>query len=365
MKFPAFPLMDHLEMDNEGHVAAAGSIDPLHIVALHAERSWRSTSSRSRCGVARNRATVQSRLATAPAKTEQGGLGIALPEKPSTAPLPELKPLLPSTAKLPTPRRWRQRTITGRHIPTPCSRSKSNPRHSLSPTESDVDGNRALLNTSVDLERSDFDNESIDGRGLATPSSPHRPFSDRVGTAEAEIMRTGRRFSEAGDSATGSIEAGGSLDYADTLLSNSLEESSRDPLAAGLSLANLSTALDENSIWDQMWSVLGSGPSESVMETELSQVEDEPLGKTAEKHAFTTPWPQVHRPVSKVYGRPGSFGHALMRPGPVQSDLEATKVPGQHRPLRPKVREAVAQKALRESTPLHVRSIERFIHGVP
>lgn len=356
MRIPKLQCRDRLEMRcAQGHIMKCGPIDPLHIATLRSDRGQGSAEYR--------------RIATAPTQLLRAALRTPLcqesPVKPSTAPLPGIS-FLPNQVKWPQPRRWIQRnTSRGR-----TSASADSGEFERQVTPSDAEGrptNRTLMDTAL-TERSDGDLALLDE--AQRPCSPGRPcfpaldftmlpasvgsHLDRgrsFGSNAENTLASGRRTAGApevedrlfGASLEGSssLFGGNSMDAAQT---GSIDASSvNDPLLAGLSLGDLSTMLDENSIWERMWSVIGDGPTDSVL---LSQ---DSLAATS-----------AARPVVKMYGRRGSYGlsQALLRPGPTVSNVETTGLTGAHRPLRRKSREVAAKIALRDFNPLHINGVD-------
>jgi len=119
-----------------------------------------------------------------------------------------------------------------------------------------------------------------------------------------------------------------------------------DPFA-GTSLANLSTTLDESSVWDQMWSVIGSGPSDSIwMSSEGGMwMSQDSLAHGSKSCSLQPP---RHPTASKKQDGPrGSGGGAHLRTRQWVAKLGYS--------------ERQAKRYLGESSPLHVNGIDRFL----
>jgi len=187
-----------------------------------------------------------------------------------------------------------------------------------------------------------------------SPRSVEEPLSPRlIDSTELDLtigpmssdMRPGPQRLLAEDPLLASSMDASSWDGVDATLVGSIDAAS-DPLGM-LSLSNLSTMADENSIWDQMWSVFGNGPSDSLFE------DSGQFGQSVEYLPLTTPWLKKLQPAHNKCGRRGA------------NESASKSLPGAHRPLKPKALEAVAKRSLGELTPLHVNGIDRFFEKEP
>lgn len=266
--------------------------------------------------------------------------------KPSTAPLPKIKPISPrDTPRMPSPRRWRRRPSVS-----------SGSGHVQCPTDSSANG--VVRRGSFDLDHMCAE-EFYSPRLSSRESHGHR-LSSRGHLDSADLDLTIAPTSTEARPAPGRTLADDSLflqrsmdttswDGADVTPMNSIEVAG-DPLAALYSKADLSTMADETSIWDHMWSVFGgSGPSES----------EEMLDQSGGHIPFTMSWPKIKaRPAHKRCEWQGDSK------GPGSKGL-----PGAHQALKgagkstSKALEAVAKRSLFESTPLHVHGIDRFLRA--
>mmetsp|Transcript_112978 Transcript_112978/g.217563 ORF Transcript_112978/g.217563 Transcript_112978/m.217563 type:complete len:1254 (+) Transcript_112978:180-3941(+) len=135
-----------------------------------------------------------------------------------------------------------------------------------------------------------------------------------------------------------------------------------DTAQVGGAPSNVSTAADEQSIWDQMWSVIGGGTEEEdglSKDTTASgreEVSESTRGKGAQSLPFADafPTPPRHPPGQRAPGRPGTFARSVRRPVGL-GGRNAEKQVG-HR-----AQEQKRLQSLGEDMPLHVHSIQRFL----
>lgn len=382
-RIPASPRVERLQMrGSQGIIMGVSPIDPLHVAALHSERSQRRQESGNRALAAS--APLQPFGLRRSSLNQETPSPAPLAPLSLSAPIPQIPPLTPQLPKVMGKRRPLRKIMKPCAAPTPDDRPRTAPKplggttledrprtapeaaagqttEDRRPRTAPEAANNArrlkrnILQDSLDLEHCpgpDADVALLDDSGKSPRCTDNVEFGLTIVPASPALAspRVIRTAEEADDSLQSPPE-GASLE----LLFGSTDTGGvGDPLAAS-SWANVSTMIDESSIWDQMWSVIGSGQEGSVWGEQDSQIE---LGCSVEALPSFDSIPQPPPVISKK-----SDGRTLGRAASRQR--VGGSVPGAHRPARPKPKEAIAKKKLCAATPLHVRGIDRFLQKLP
>jgi hypothetical protein len=212
-----------------------------------------------------------------------------------------------------------------------------------------VDEHRTFMDK-IDFEQCDFESASVDGMlSMTNHCSRSNPnFSLTIYPASPSnhnicLNGSARRLLEEYFAGSSIEDATSSMDFGDTNQTSSIDvDGAIGILSGGASLANVSTMIDENSIWDQMWSVIGGAPSDSTQDNDLAINFEQP----------SVSW--LHEPSrgTKLFNQSGVLPQPTAPAGPRKSHRARKSREG---------READAKRFLREATPLHVHSINRFL----